>query len=109
MNNPYEQKQFKYFKLIDKKIIPCDTLVEWAQWFNQADRQIACTEFGDYVISTVFLGFPHGTCERTNLPLLFETMVFKDGDDIYMQRFASHDEACAGHNEAVEYVERFKP
>jgi hypothetical protein len=49
-------------------------------------------------LSTVFLGFDHQY--GAGPPLLFETMLFKSEDDLqesYCRRYATWDEAAAGH------------
>ena len=57
-------------------------------------------------VSTVWLGINHAFDESYG-PLLFETMVFADdktGQDIYMDRYSTWDEAVAGHQKAIEWV-----
>ncbi len=63
------------------------------------------TEVDDYLISTVWLGLDHGF-GQTAEPLIFETMVFKAGDmsGLEQRRYASEDEARAGHAAYVDEV-----
>jgi hypothetical protein len=62
--------------ILDGQIpIPVGDLVEWAQWFEKADRHVAQDVIEGIRISTVFLGLDH-SFGRTPYPILFETMVF---------------------------------
>ena len=47
------------------------------------------------MVSTVFLGLDHAFDGGT--PLLFETMIFGGEHDEYQERYATWDEAEAGH------------
>lgn len=87
------------------KVVECDDLMEWAQWFETADRHVDKTMVGDIKVSTVFLGLDHRFGEGE--PELFETMIFDDGGefDEEMWRYATWEEAVAGHKKAVEKVE----
>jgi hypothetical protein len=88
------------------KPVKCDDWMWWAWWFETADRQVADSMQGDVRVSTVFLGidsslFGHGP------PMLFETMVFINGSGGDCERYATWDEAEAGHKRWVKQV--FKP
>ena len=98
----------KYILDDDHNLVPVD-LMTWAKWFGEADRRVAGTEVGGLWISTVFLGINH-QWDAYGPPLLFETMVFskvKDpsrygdgegwGGEEDMARYATWDEAIAGH------------
>lgn len=90
------------------------TLIEWAQWFEHSKRRVAFDEVDGYEISTVFLGIDHGF-GRTAEPLLFETMIFGPPEPVelfgrtremrtdagYCYRYATRDQALAGHRGAV--------
>lgn len=89
-----------------------DDVLEWARWFESADRQIARTEAGKAVVSTVFLGIDHGF-PLSDRPILFETMVFEGTEwsplmqrevprERYQARHASRAEALAHHERVVE-------
>lgn len=74
-------------------------VLEWAAWFETADRIVKQTELADDVrISTVFLGLDHGF---GGPPKLFETMVFGGWDDGNQWRYGTWKEAEAGHEQAV--------
>jgi hypothetical protein len=85
--------------------------LEWARWFETADRQLARDEVGDQVVSTVFLGLDHAF--DGGPPVLWETMVFRGrerstltGKDYpiarYERRHTSRGEALAHHERVVE-------
>lgn len=82
-------------------------LMEWAKWMaeHEAEHTLALTEIGDVRISTIFLGV---ACWPTELhpdsPILWETMVFGGLHDRDVVRYASHDEAIAGHAAVVAMV-----
>jgi hypothetical protein len=80
--------------------VPVADLIEWAQWFELANRTVARTHLDDDVeVSTVFLGNDHNFFGGP--PLLFETMVFGGPDDQWQERYSTWDEAEAGHNAVV--------
>jgi hypothetical protein len=60
--------------------IPCYNLLEWARWFEEADRRVAFTGNRKKWVSTVFLGLDHGWF-GDGPPVVFETMVFVDNGD----------------------------
>ena len=76
--------------------------------FNGNDRTIALDKNGEFVISTVKLMFDHGF---GGVPLWYETMVFNSNSsmsDLYMDRYATKEEALEGHKKAVKLVEEGK-
>ena len=86
--------------LKDHTPILCSGLLEWAKWFETANRKVDNTELpNDVQVSTVFLGLDHSFGGK---PLLFETMVFGGKFDQDMTRYATWDEAQIGHNKMVE-------
>jgi hypothetical protein len=70
-------------------------------------RDIVQTDRGPFLVSTVFLGVDHNML-GAGPPLLFESMAFEGeevtGDDVFMDRYATWDEAEAGHKAMVELV-----
>ena len=70
-------------------------LMTWARWYETADRTVAKTELPDGWVATVFLGLDHGWSDRP--PILFETMAFRNGGVEDVNRYATWDEAEAGH------------
>lgn len=86
---------------------PCDDLIEWARWFETAERHVAHDlDEGDgnrrVRVSTVFLGVDHNF--RDGPPLLWETMIFGGPHDGYQRRYSSRDAAYAGHQDACRMV-----
>jgi hypothetical protein len=73
--------------------------VEMSRWRDESwDRcQLAHDEIGKAAISTVFLCWNHSLHRDTLPPLLFETMVFGGAYNHAQQRYATFDEAMAGH------------
>lgn len=91
-----------YYKLDGKTPVPCDSVLDWGRWFEKADRQVAHTKSGDVTVSTVFLGLDHAYGDST--PILFETMIFGGEHNEDQWRYATWDEAVAGHAKACALV-----
>ena len=91
------------------KAVPVDDVLEWAKWFESADRTVSRTELlsdgvkrkGDILISTIFLGLDSGFGDKL---LLFETMVFGGEYNEYQVRYTTWAEAKSGHKQIVEMV-----
>lgn len=79
--------------------------MEFARWYESADRTLARTELPGVVVSTVFLGIDHRYGEAP--PVLWETMIFaEEGStavdfDEEQARYTSKDDALAGHRAMV--------
>ena len=88
--------------LRDGNVVPEHDLLAWAKWMedSRVERQIAKDSIGAALVSTVFLGLDHSFGGAT--PILWETMVFGGAHDQYQERYATRDEALAGHQKAVE-------
>lgn len=79
--------------------VPVD-LQTWARWFATAERHVAETWVTPEVrVSTVFLGLDHQY--GAGPPLLFETMVFRDGDGCEQERYGTWQAAEQGHQAMV--------
>lgn len=79
------------------------TLGQWARLWEDKSYQVLVqtwTRSGAWV-STVWLGNDH-SFSLTGPPIIFETMVFHDGDDIMQDRYATELAATAGHWATVE-------
>jgi hypothetical protein len=76
--------------------------MEWAQWLeNYSNCMVGWTQVTSQVrVSTIFLGLDH-RWSGSGPPILFETMIFGGPLDRSMWRYASWDDAQAGHNAAV--------
>lgn len=86
----------KYILNADHSIRQTTDLLEWAKWYETADRRVCETMLGEVRISTVFLSLPG--------PLLFETMVFGGAMDREEKQYSTWDEAVVGHERMVERV-----
>lgn len=98
--------------------VPISDTLEWAKWFENYDnRHLASDHINGYRVSTVFLAIDN-TIGRM-VPLLFETMIFSDTEttespilhtkfpkslENYTRRYATWDEAIAGHQEALTLI-----
>jgi hypothetical protein len=83
--------------------VPEPNIFAWAKWFEKDDsRQVAFTQVGGVMISTVFLGIDHSFGD--GVPVLFETMIFGGVHDEYQERYHTLEEAMIGHEKAVSLV-----
>ena len=94
----------RYYILDGHELVACD-MMTWARWYNTVDRHVRCTEQGDVMISTVFLGHDYSWGEGR--PVVFETMVFEGEHSGEMERYSTWGQAEAGHARWVAKV--FKP
>lgn len=105
-----------YYILNGHEPVEVSDVLEWARWFESADRRVASTAIGNAFVSTVFLGLDHnhrrmmyGGGDEWGPPILFETMVFGKWNpalDGLQMRYATWDEAVAGHAEIVKVILR---
>lgn len=87
----------------DKNVVDTDDMKAWASIFERNKRRVAETTVGPYWISTMFIGLDMRYGSALAAPLVFETMVFKgDASDLDCERYATWDEAVAGHERWVE-------
>ena len=95
-----------YFYILENKTpVPLEDTETWEQWFNNPDnRRVGETQVGESVVSTVFLGIDHRFADK-GAPQFFETQVF--GGDFHEQiwRYATWEDAEAGHKEVVGLIE----
>lgn len=84
-----------YILNADREPVPCDFLT-WHNWFQfPENRKIAQAQFYSFVVSTIFLGLD---LTLSGVPLLYETKVFLHQEELASHRYATWDEALAGHN-----------
>lgn len=88
----------------DYKPIKIDNIMQWAEWFQTANRTVAVNDIEDVRVSTVFLGIDH-QFHSGDAPILWETMVFGGAHDGFQDRYTSYGEALKGHAAAVDLVE----
>lgn len=110
-----EKQRIVGYKLVNKQVVPCYDLHEWAIWFGKAKRSLGRTMIGPFEVCTSFLGIDYNW-EATGDPVVFETMIFvkdeegvRHGGDVpilgcmesffgYMVRYTTWDAAMTGHN-----------
>lgn len=93
-----------YYVLEGHTPVPVKDVTEWAMQFEQIDRTVKRTTLPDGTyISTVFLGVDHSYSDD-GVPILFETMVFGGEHNEYQERYATWDEAEAGHERAIQMI-----
>jgi hypothetical protein len=96
-----------YYKLVDKKPVPC-TMQEYIEQYSgekDKERIIKKTSLPDgSEVSTVFLGLNHNYGFGNSAPVLFETMVFGGEYDLFQERYYTYIGAEAGHERAVKMV-----
>jgi hypothetical protein len=91
----------------DRRPIAVSDMTEWGEWMHAHDHERSLAEdwIGDVRVSTIFLGIACWPTElRPDTPILWETMIFGGTYDRDQFRYASHDEAIAGHAVAVALV-----
>lgn len=102
----------RYFKLdADKNPVPLNSVFEFAKMFeDDRNRRVDFTELDNGVcVSTVFLGLDHAWyVGYDGPPILFETMIFGGEHDEYQERYHTWDEAKAGHQRAIELINKTK-
>jgi hypothetical protein len=92
----------------DHTVRTSTSIEEWAAMFDperggdKGGRAVGKDQIGDVFVSTVFLGVDHNWGDGP--PILFETMVFRGLLDERQWRYATWDEAAAGHARVVQAV-----
>jgi hypothetical protein len=66
-------------------------------------RVVAQDNIGEFLVSTIFIGLDH-SFRNQGPPLIFETMVLKDGESLSCDRCSTWAEAEAQHAKAVAAV-----
>lgn len=87
--------RIRHYILIGQTPVAEPDLLKWAEWMQSADTVVARNEIGGSVVSTVFLGFDHNWFGGR--PLIFETMVFTDGNPVSQRRCSTWLEAEEQH------------
>lgn len=67
-------------------------------------RRVALTKVGDSEVSTVFLALDHRFYADDGPPILFESLVFGGPLVDTMERYATREEALAGHERLVRAI-----
>jgi len=91
-----------YYRLEGKTPVPCS--IDETFSTSIEERRVAETTINESIrISTVFLGVNHGYVD-TGPPILFETMVFDDGNGGDMERATTWLDAQTNHINMVNKV-----
>ena len=86
----------------DNRPVPTDDVRTWGEMFGSDQRFVDYTEITSAVtVSTIFMGIDH-RMGGEGPPLLFETMVFTNGDGDETHRYSSWDDAKTGHAALVK-------
>ena len=92
----------------NRKIIAAEDVLEWAKWFEKADRVVAQEMVGDIMVSTVFLGVGHlwnGGYSDWGFYFESATQSRDEGWDI-LNRYKTYDEAEQGHKDIVQSLQK---
>lgn len=91
--------------ILDGKIpVQAQCFMEFALWFESANRTVKKTTIGDAEVSTVFLGIDHRFI-GDGPPVLFETTIFGGECDQDTWRYVTWAEAEAGHDHVVSTLQ----
>ena len=79
-------------------------VLEASQWLEDNDnrRIVKRDEIGGILVSTVFLGLDHAW--DSDIPVLWETMIFGGEHDQYQERYTSYEDALEGHEFALTLI-----
>ena len=69
---------------------------------NPERKAVKQEHIDDIFISTVFLGLDHAW--DSDIPVLWETMIFGGEHDQYQERYTSYEDALKGHQTALNLV-----
>ena len=69
---------------------------------NYHRKTVKRDEIGDVTVSTVFLGLDHAW--DSDIPVLWETMIFGGEHDQYQECYTSHKDALEGHKKALTLI-----
>jgi len=95
-----------YYILEGKTPKPCNDLKKWAKYLDNANRNVDITFLTHGIrISTVFLGLDNSLI-GSDIPILFETMIFGGKHDLYQERYATWEQADKGHKIAVKLAKK---
>lgn len=95
--------RMRWYVLDGERVVPVDSMREWAEWFEDANTRVDYTEItSDCRVSTIFLGLD-SRFYGSGPPIVFETMIFGGPDslDERQWRYSSWDDAVIGHKAAV--------
>ena len=91
----------------DKQGNPLE-LMEWANLYEESRDygRVGQTTVGKTTVSTIWIGLDMGLSRWAGPPLIFETMMFtEDGVEDFQARYATLEQAQAGHANTVKALE----
>jgi len=82
------------------------TIVDCGKWLEENPERKAVKQehIDDIFISTVFLGLDHAW--NSDIPVLWETMIFGGDHDQYQERYDSYEDALEGHQTALNLLNK---
>jgi len=88
----------------NNKPIASISIIEASEWMenNPERKAVKQDKIGDVFISTVFLGLNHAW--NSDIPVLWETMIFGGEHDQYQDRYTSYEDALEGHKKALDLI-----
>jgi hypothetical protein len=88
----------------NNKPIASSSIIEASEWMenNPEKKAVKQEKIGDVFISTVFLGLNHAW--NSDIPVLWETMIFGGEHDQYQDRYTSYEDALEGHKKALDLI-----
>ena len=88
----------------NNKPIAATSITEAAKWLDEnLERKVVKQDYvGDVWVSTVFLGLDHAW--NSDIPVLWETMIFGGEHDQYQERYTSYEDAVKGHQTALNLI-----
>jgi hypothetical protein len=94
----------RYYILEGRTPVRCSDLEALDRCLCDAEsRRVALTHFAGVSVSTVFLCIDHNW-NHDGPPILFETSIFGGPHDGWFQRYATWEEADAGHARALDMI-----
>jgi len=91
--------------ILDKDNKPVkSTIIQHGEWIeaNPERKAVKQEHIGDIFVSTVFLGLDHAW--NSDIPVLWETMIFGGEHDQYQDRYTSVEDALEGHKLALTLI-----
>jgi hypothetical protein len=90
----------------NNKPVKSTSVIEAAEWLDKNPEKKAVKQdyIDDIFISTVFLGLDHAW--NSEIPVLWETMIFGGEHDPYQERYTSYEDALEGHQTTLNLVNK---
>jgi hypothetical protein len=87
------------------KPVKAKSVNHYHYWSSNSKYKCVKQEHIDNIfISTVFLGLDHA--QNSNVPVLWETMIFGGEHDQYQERYTSYKDALEGHKVALNLLNK---